>query len=140
MGLNFTRNLNVGSQAAQKVNIAKAEIQLVWRSLEKELSAFLGVDINVNFVKEFHSSSASLLYLSPFGGKDATGYHIVEVRSGDVHVELFKIKQNEDGFPFTIIDGQHVYGVENQIDMVASIGAVLENPQTHIRLDELKER
>lgn len=143
MAFNFDELLGQGSNAADAVIQNQNEINEVISHLESSLAHFLEVELQLVEVTAYEDDDKpqALRLVELYGGhrkKAGFNYLYLVDKKTKVQIELARLKHSNDGYPITVIFGKNHIQSDNQEDFASSLGIVISDPQTHLKLRKFK--
>ncbi|HCG7114772.1 TPA: hypothetical protein NJ328_003659 [Vibrio parahaemolyticus] len=151
MSFNFKDSLETGQEAAANVAASRKEVSFVLDQLKRDLSEFLGVELEliikdeIEYRKRGRDSKSSYLLGGlmtlgvaasdiGLGAPIKTGYKSISFKGSlDNKFELFQIKEGQNVFPLNVKSDVHKSIAVDCEELVEVIGMILENPKTHTK-------
>lgn len=132
MTFNFTEKLQSGKDSADAVLNNRKEIKSVFTNLSDSLAQFLEQDVAISLNAEYERGKNIFDSI-------ATGKDIVSLKSvkGKNRVELFKVEQDNNGYPITIIYQKRVYLAYSKVELEEMLGDVVSDPHIHLEMKRL---
>ncbi len=132
MNLNFAAQLDQGAQAAEVTLASREEIAQTFEGFRHSIAEFLEIEVVLSDEAEFEAGRMTEARM--FGPEKPTGYKLLFIKSTKLTVkkELFKYKEDPDGYPITINYLHQRYICNSQAELVEALGMVVADSQIHL--------
>lgn len=143
MSFNFDDLLSQGKSAADAVVQNREEIQEVLDLLETSLSNFLQIQVSLSEETAYEDDGKPEAFrmVNILGVRKKADYNYLYLLHNEtgIKTEIARLKRSKNGYPITIIFGKRHDLTDNQDDFAASLGTVVSDSQTHLRLRQFME-